>query len=836
MKFTPAFVFFLLTTQIASANWTFSEKPYEMDDTKSACTASISTDHNDLELSFPKDGRGFPIVKMTNKFNRDYFGARLFLSRDRIRFIGKDDNGNIEFYMVPQTAQELETVIALIKRDRKLTIEKLYSNRGRFATGSGDFSLRGSSAALNKVQDCLGGQFLSQSQENLIKEINKRSFVSLPDDLGVDYSKYMELGKKVIEGIQNWEKRTVDSQEAQQLVEEKKQGEEYLSLKAEKKKQDGIIKKAQDRQKVISANEDFFNNADQIIADLESELSKKEAEETALNVSVNSQETVLSGLLVNLEQLENTLASAQAQVDASQGSVTTAEANISEKEAQISDIEDVIRGSIQREASLVSQTRILENARDNAKWRTDNSRQVRRELEDSLYNQFGGTPRDIEDRIAELSRVIKNLTGTAERLNDYKEDMDDVEELAQRISAINPDIERIREELRCFKTSQGAESAKCLESSKKAIEATIASLTAARTKHQQNKCKRLFGIGSKKCKKRRDEAIRRLTGEINEAVAEKNALLERIRIIRTTGEDPQRAQTIANLEARLNEKLALRERAIKATQDKISSIRAPRRNQIPALEDVLRCQPNAKRTCERLAAQASRRLEAMATQTNREADTFVAQKSVAEENLRDLNHALRTQVDGIESRLFNEYRAAETAYQENLSAIGREDAIQATKNSELATAQVALGGLRQELGRALDNLRQDQIVRDAASRKVSQYKIDNQIEAKEARLDADIKKLARVAKETIDLGKEITAAKTKKSQISSEISNYPTEKVELETIVTEAGLALEQILPRFGELQDEINQLQAEADRLNSENRTAQESVKASIELIRTKY
>ncbi|MCR9203080.1 MAG: hypothetical protein NXH75_00775 [Halobacteriovoraceae bacterium] len=837
MKLTPAFVFFLLTTQIASANWTFSEKPYEMDKTKVGCTASINTDHNDLEINFPKDGKGFPIVKMTNKFDRDYFGARLFLSRDRIRFIGKDDSGKTEFYMIPRTAEQLETVINIIKRDRKLTIEKVYNRSGRFATGSGEFSLRGSSAALNKVQECLGGgELLSSAQEQLILDLNKRSFVSLPDDLGINYSSYMDLGKKVFEGIQNWDKRSADSEQAQQLVEEKKQGEEYKSLKAEKRNQDSIISKSQDRQKVIASNESFFQNADGIISNLESDLQEKEAEETALNVSVNSQESVLSGLLINLEQLENTLASAQGQVDLSQGSVSTAESNISLKEGEISDIEDVIRGSIQRESGLVAQTRRLRDIRDDAKWKNDNSRRVKRELEESLYNQFGGRPTDLEGRRDSLSREIKQLTGRSERLNDYKEDMDDVEELAQRITAITPDVQRVREELRCFKTSQGAESAKCLESSKKAIEASIAALTAARTGHQRNKCKRLFGIGSKKCKKRRDAAIRRLTGEINVATGERDALLERIRIIRTTGDDPQRAQSIANLERKLKEKVALRDRAIKATQDKISSIRAPRGNRIPALNNVLSCQPTARKTCERLASQASRRLEAMATEANRAADTLVAQKSVVEENLRDLNSALRNQVDGIETRLFNEWRTAEANYQANISSIGREDALQATKNSELATAQITLGGLRQELGRALDNLRVDQSTRDEASRNVSNYRINNEIDAKKARLDADLSKLAKVAKETIDLGKDISNAKSRKARIANEIDSYPTEKTEIEASIEEANLALEQILPRFSELQDEINQLQAEANRLNSENRAAQQTVKASIELIRTKY
>lgn len=829
------FLIFLLSTQMSNAAWTFSEKPYDMDSSKEACVAEITTQHNDLEFNFPKDGMGFPVVKMTNKFDREYFGARMFLDRSRIRFFAKDDSGQIEFYMLPQNAAELETVIEIVKRNSKLTIDKLYNKNGRQDSGSGEFSLSGSSAALNKLKDCLGGTFISSAQENLIQSVNQRASRNLNIDLGLDYGKYMDLGRKIYSGIQGWEAGNQALQEAVGALEEKRNDPEYKELSRMNSLQEGIISRANNRIGEIQDNENFYANSSEIISGLESDKANAESEERGLETSVASQESEVSRIEGLLSSLESTLSVREGEVSQASARAESLRGQIETKNGEISDIEAVLSASKRRENSLISQTRSLREAREEAKFRSDNSRTIKRDLEESLYRQYGGRPFEIELKIDGLNEEIKRLTAEAEVFARYQEEVEDVAELAERISSFNPGIERVETELNCFKSSQGAESARCLETSKRAIEATIRNLEQAKRGHEQNRCKRLFGIGSKKCKQKRDAAIRRLTGEIQEANVEKAALLERIRIIQTTGEDPQRAQTISGLEARLADLKGKRRQAIEATERKINSIRRPRRR-VAVLEGVLNCKPNANRTCERIATEAASRLEAMAVEANRNSDNLVNERTAEVRNLENLNSDLRTKVDGLETRLFEEYRAASAAYDSNLAEIDSERMLQSRKGGELETAQIRVGSLREELGRANFNLREAQDNRDGAAQDIANLKSSENYDLKVSNLEADKAKLERTSQLVSSLGRRITAAKQRVSTIEGERDQYANEISNLQTSIQDAEGILAQIKPELDALNAEIQTLANEVARLSSQSNASKDEVRGGIELLRNRY
>ena len=408
MKTQTLFLTFLLTSQLANANWSFTEKPYDLDDSKGACVAEISTKHNDLEFNFPKDGKGFPVVKMTNKFDREYVAARMFINGGRIRFFGKDDRGNTEFYMVPRNAAELEEVINIVKRNSKLEIDKVYKKSGRMATGTGDFSLRGSSAALNKMRDCLGGQFISTEQTILLTELNQRSFMGRNDDLGLDYQKHMQLGLETYEGIKTWNDKSDAALAAQAKVQEIKEGAEYRELKSHEREITAGMKNQNDRRAQIKSNEKFYANADSIIEGLKNDKSDLETKKGNLEVTTEALESELTTLRVDLTNLELVLESAQTRLATASANVRAKEGEVSAEEAAIGDIQDVLNVSIRRKAQLVSQTPSLEQSLRDARWRSDNSRQIKRDLEESLYQQFGGRPFELEAAIDGLREEIKS--------------------------------------------------------------------------------------------------------------------------------------------------------------------------------------------------------------------------------------------------------------------------------------------------------------------------------------------------------------------------------------------------------------------------------------------
>lgn len=835
MNSKTLFLTFLLTSQVAHANWSFTEKPYDLDETKEACVAQISTKHNDLEFNFPKDGKGFPVVKMTNKFDREYIAARMFISGSRVRFFGKDDRGQIEFYMVPRDAQELETVINIVKRNSRLEIDKVYKRGSRMDTGTGEFSLRGSSAALNRMQDCLGGQFLSSEQSVLLSDLNQRSFMQRNDDLGLDYQKHMQLGLETYRGIKSWNDLGDAALAAQAKVDEIKEGAEYRELKSHEREITAATRNQQARRAQINSNESFFANADKIVNDLREEKSNTQAAKAQLEATTEAQASELAALQGDLSALEVDLANAQARLDSADTSVANKRGDISSEEGAIADIQDVINSSLRIKAQLVALTPGLEQSAREARWRSDNSRQIKRDLEESLYRQYGGRPFELETAIDALNEDIKVFTAEAEVANRYQEEVEEVEDLAKVITTFNPDIERLENELNCFQTAQGAEQAKCLETSKNAIEGRIRAMVQERSGHQANRCRRLFNIGRKKCKRRRDAAIADLTRRIDAAEQEKQELLARINTIVTTGEDPQREETMRNLRQRLTNKRNQRKAAVDATQRRIDRIRNPRRP-LPAVERVKNCQVRVARTCEGVAREAARRLETRASAANRESDRLVNEKTALQENLNSLRHALRTQVDGLESRLFEEYRTAQSDLDRNLDAIGRENAVLATKESELANAQIRVGGLRQQLGGLLETQRMAQSNVNQASAVVEDFKRANRIDERETEVSTNRARLTQMTQEIRSLTTRIANAIERKEQVAGERGDYPNELADIEQTLINLEAMFENIKPRLDEMNAEVANLEREARELDQNMRESRAQVRSNIELLRSKY
>lgn len=823
----------LLLAGTAQAAWTSGVEPYELDSNKEACVAKVETKHNDLSIAFPKDGQGYPLIKMTNKFEREYIAARLWLSNSRVRFFGKDSSGNIEFYMIPKSQYELQTFINIVKRNSKLSIQKLYKKNGKVTSSNGDFPLKGSSAALRSVQECLGGTLISSYQANLLREVvSKRA-----NPISNDYRDNMEAGQKIFEGLRDWKNLEELKAVAFEAVRVKERDPRLMELEAEKAKQEGIIGENRQEFNRISDNEAFFSTADSTIDSLNGDIATSSRRVNELGESAQSQANRIAPHSEHIRNLETIARSARADVDSAQLRLDSAEEQVNAKRSQVSATEASLEQSRTRLHNYTSQTFDLEMERNRTRTDFENRVEIKRELEQRLYAQYGGSPTELSFQIEDLDERRRRNRRISEKASELSSDVSDIANDAAAITRTHSRVQNVKADLQCFKNNKGPASIKCLNTSIQNLQNRRNALVARRTVHQKNKCKRIFGIGKKKCKRRRDAAIRALNGQIAQVDAERAAIDQRIATIQSTGKDPLRKQSIEALKKSLQDLRTKRKQQIASTQSKIDNLRMGTMAELfPKVGQFKNCRVSVQTTCQRRAENTSIRLSEIAERRAAKADIQDQDHATVSANLNSLNQAIIDQVSGLQIRLFDAYKAAEAALTENQTAIRDEEFYQRQELSNLDFQRRELSSLSQEASRLAGNLRNAEDASSRASRSITTYKNSVGYNSLVAELENTRALLSEESSNLGQLEEVLDATSERRAEVANEIEGYPQAKEELTASSDAARKVIVAIQPELDQINGELENLRSEFEIANRNNRENQDSVKINVGSIRYKF
>jgi hypothetical protein len=255
-----------------NARWKFSDegKTYELDpqNERPVCVIKEETKKDRLELIFPKDGKGLPIIKLTNlaplkkandrsrRRRAKKYQSQFAMARSHVKFSWREmkkvaklkgqstrrrvpklaesytywfpvingnandiDNHDVSFYLLPRKAYDVEALLYKLRYTSKVSFIKKffperYKKREKMKTVNASLTASGSTSAVKKFQACLGlekGEFLSESQRKMLDKLGEiKGLENLPKFHPNDIVKMYDHGKKIYEKLPRMSELSMD--------------------------------------------------------------------------------------------------------------------------------------------------------------------------------------------------------------------------------------------------------------------------------------------------------------------------------------------------------------------------------------------------------------------------------------------------------------------------------------------------------------------------------------------------------------------------------------------------------------------------------------------------
>jgi chromosome segregation ATPase len=406
---------------IASANasaWSNGTGTYELDRSKQACTAITKTRNQHLIFNFPKDGIGFPIIRVFNRIRTPYLGVATTINGQKFRaFAHRPDGSRTEsHYFMPESTQQLKDFISHVKAKSVLQTRLLMMQGQTLRYAPANFSLSGSTNAMNALQRCLGGQLISNSQKSLIKVLKKYENSARAERGTNDREVTLSYGDRIFQALRRVNEDGHLFEPLERSLKKQENNPRYHSLKKTIGTQRAIVRRENKISTTLLDNQDFYGRADSIIADLrntikseKSELVSLKSEKKALMVKINSANAKINVLMVDVNRANDIVGSTSTRLSQSQNELERQEFRLSSLNSDIRRFSNEIR-------NLESQTETLEQELERTSRRYRNRAQIRANKEREIEQRFNGTVADLENSIATIQRKQRNQTNKKQKV------------------------------------------------------------------------------------------------------------------------------------------------------------------------------------------------------------------------------------------------------------------------------------------------------------------------------------------------------------------------------------------------------------------------------------
>ena len=284
-KSTASAVLALIMAPSVSAAWTHGVSDYILDSSKQACVATTQVRNNaDLTLIFPRDKKSLPIVRVTEKFSnflngKKYLGVRFLDQTTGLKVHGFPvKSGRTQYYyMVPKSSTDFKAFMTYIRAKGSMKMLKLFNDKGQIKANSVEFSLSGSTNATNAIKSCLGSTtFLSDSQSRLIDVLDKYKNDAVAGNPGTNQDSINRRGSNMVNSLRRVMQEGDRLEPLESELSTLENNERYVELKKSYETNTAVYNTQKKIVDTLTDNQNFYDNADEIIADFNAEIARLE--------------------------------------------------------------------------------------------------------------------------------------------------------------------------------------------------------------------------------------------------------------------------------------------------------------------------------------------------------------------------------------------------------------------------------------------------------------------------------------------------------------------------------------------------------------------------------
>lgn len=831
-------------------DWRSSERRHDFKHSIETCVAETTTSQGILTLAFPKDRNNFPIIKIRARSfaNKNYIGAHFRMTGQPTLYafpMGEQEKQTL--YFIPSSPEQFDEFIHTLRAQSSLRMLKFFTTNEGVKAHALDASLKGSTDATNKVLKCLGSRsFLSSAQKDLLRSYNLY-FNQAPvhPTPNAETFRFLGYGEQMFENLEDISSDIAPLFNYTVAKNKITNDPKFQQWKVQVPRNQKIYQTNNQIVVSLSDNLNFFQNADQQIQDLVEANANLSVDNTALSNRINVLDTaiaaadeVLVGLYAKESQANTKYQAAISNFSAQQTRVQTTASALSELEQRLQARELELKNRNAESHSLKIE---MDHSANDYR----NRDRIRRDIESQIYQKFGGSPQKLQNDIDTFETRKQRSTQVKDRAMNIKKLAQEIVESAKAIHTMNRSYRNANEQLNCFQGIQvGTGLANCVQ---KLIDEKDEAIDLAQEVIRNTRRIRCQGGNRRQCEQNKTQKIQAAQSRIAGFKNAIDQLKQRQAIIRDTGKDEQREQSIQSLVQKKNRIESQRKKKVTSTQQLIHQLPQRRNFNYPItfifdedgisvslpnfprdmrrdrpfeiLENLRRCQVSAQRPCQKPAEDV---VSGMKTIIDRSERTFQAnQQKIAatREKLRKMNNEIEQELVGLNDRLYQAMKKAEEDYYNNLDRtdklsdeiIPRLAGLVTSKSATLSQQSTRLEQLRSEM-------QNKELALQSAQSKISSYKTSVAYDKNiNERRHKNLKRSNNL--EQIKLNESIRLAKIeRKNSIALEVETYPTRISEAQVKANQAKAYLSINEPSYLIMAEELNRLEVNISSLTAHN------------------